>query len=59
MYLGIVITYQQLHLIDRRKYTYGNYSEASRQNEKYHKKVRESFSWRNEATEREKGKESR
>lgn len=41
MYLGIVITYQQLHLIDRRKYTYGNYSEASRQNKKYYKKVRE------------------
>ena len=28
MYLGIVIIYQQLHLIDRRKYTYGNYSEV-------------------------------
>ena len=59
MYLGIVIIYQQLHLIDRRKYTYGNYSEASRQNEKYHKKVRESISRGSKVTERKKGKESR
>lgn len=59
MYLGIVIIYQQLHLIDRRKYTYGNYSEASRQNEKYYKKVRESVGRGSEVTEREEGKESR
>lgn len=59
MYLGIVIIYQQLHLIDRRKYTYGNYSEASRQNEKYHKKVRESVGRGSEVAEREKAKESR
>lgn len=59
MYLGIVIIYQQLHLIDRRKYTYGNYSEASRQNEKYHKKVRESVGRGSEVTEREEGEQER
>lgn len=55
MYLGIVIIYQQLHLIDRRKYTYGNYSEASRQNEKYHKEIRESVGGGSKTTEREEG----
>lgn len=59
MYLGIVITYQQLHLIDRRKYTYGNYSEASRQNEKCHKKVRKLVGRGSKITEREEGDEER
>lgn len=43
----------------RRKYTYGTYMQASRQNEKYHKKVRESVGRGSKVTEREKGKESR
>ena len=41
--------------LEGRKYTYGNYSEASRQNEKYHKKIRESIGRGSKVTERKEG----
>lgn len=39
----------------RRKSTYGTYSETSRQNEKYHKEVRESVGRGSKIAEREEG----